>query len=111
MLSQLVVPARKAKLKPKYDNFEPNTKTIDESVPTVFKNPCLEKLDAFTMSRLLDSSRSTDHTSVMLPPCPPAVMVTSRVPVPPAPARHRTAVSDLQPVASHLVDPTRTVEL
>ena len=102
---------------------------LDDPVPDLFPQFCRVKLDEFetfekfeqfeefvksglsSIVRNFSAPRSTDHTSVMLPTCCPAVMVTSRVPDPPAPTRHRTAVSDLQPVASHLVDPTRTVEL
>ena len=102
---------------------------LDDPVPVLFPQFCRVKLDEFgefekleqfeefvesglsSTARTLSTPRSTDHASVMLPTCSPAVMVTSRVPVPPAPTRHRTAVSDLQPVASHLVDPTRAVEL
>ena len=100
-------------VKSKCPSPDPHNVTLDDPVPGTLNLSKLEleEFEDFDLRSMFSSSRSTDHASVLLPTCSPAAMVTSRVPVPPAPTQHRTAVSDLQSVASHLVDPTRTVAL
>ena len=54
---------------------------------------------------MLTPAVSKDHTCDTLPPRPPAVIVTRRVPPAPCPTWHLTDVSDSQSVDSHPVCP------
>jgi len=51
--------------------------------------------------------RSDEHVCVVLPPRPPTVITTRRVPRAPCAVRHLTEVSDSHSVDSHAVRPSR----
>jgi hypothetical protein len=63
----------------------------------------------FNRRILLKDTVSADHPWLVVPPRPPTVITTRRVPTAPCPIRHRTDVSDSQLVPSHPVGPWRVL--
>ena len=88
------------------------TRALTVCLTTPRLDPCtvieLDPVPARFCRRItLTPPTSSDHPCVTLPPRPPAVITTRRLPLAPYPARHLTDVSDSHPVASHPVFPTR----
>jgi hypothetical protein len=96
--SHPVCPTRPIAVKATTPRLDPCTVTDADPVPAWFKRRVTLRLPA-----------STEYTSDMLPTRSPAVTVKRRVPREPCPTRHRTDVSDSQPVPSHPVCPDLTI--